>query len=123
MATQQKMDAATIYIPTSLDNAIEHLSREYPDFVEEIKRTGQENDFTGRYHSSFGRWMRNNWGLWSGEGELKSWFEKNLGLAHADDMSGIILTCWYRDVRGIPRDVAGQVAIYLAHWEKEGMAP
>lgn len=45
--------------------------------------------FCIRVHSSYGRWMRNEWGLWSG-GALKEELE-GLGIKHPDDMSHHIL--------------------------------
>lgn len=41
------------------------------------------------FHNGFGRWMRNNWGLWKGS-ELKDHM-KELGCIHPDDMSNEIL--------------------------------
>lgn len=46
-------------------------------------------------HHGIGRWIRNNWGLWPGYGDLYKWFKIN-EINHPDDMSSIILTSFYR---------------------------
>jgi hypothetical protein len=69
------------------------------------------------YHHTLGRWIRNNWGLWSGESKLAEWF-KSLGIEHADDMSGIVLDSFWRHLHDKPLDVEGQVAHYQAHWAR-----
>jgi len=49
-------------------------------------------------HHGIGQWIRNNWGLWKQEGELYNWFKEN-EINHPDDMSGIILTSFYRHMK------------------------
>lgn len=39
------------------------------------------------FHDSVGRWMRNTWGLWDDDSELRKFFN-SIGIFHADDMSG-----------------------------------
>jgi hypothetical protein len=67
-------------------------------------------------HHALGRRIRNAWGLWSGS-ELKTHME-GLGLEHADDMSAVILTSFWRHLHGIPLDVEGQVSHYQRYWRK-----
>ena len=84
--------------------------------VEKIKN-GTENAMVG-YHHSLGRWIRNTWGLW-GESPLKEWFESK-GLKHADDMSGIILTSFWRYLNSKPLEIEEQVKHYVEYWLKNG---
>ena len=64
----------------------------------------------------FGLWMRNNWGLWGGS-RLSNYFNK-LGVFHPDDMSGIILTSYYRYSLGKEIKLEEQISHYKSYWEK-----
>ena len=77
-----------------------------------------EKEFGAALHDNLGRWIRNNWGLWSEEGELHAWF-KSLGIWHPDDMSGIILTSYLRKVHNLPINLEEQVKHYVEYWEAE----
>jgi hypothetical protein len=65
-------------------------------------------------HFTFGMWVRNNFGLWTG-GELKDYFE-SLGIQHPDDMSGIILTSYHRLKNNKPIQLEDQVEHYIEYW-------
>ena len=66
-------------------------------------------------------WIRNNWGLWAGEGELYSWF-KNNGINHPDDMSGIIIRSFHRFKHNIDINLEDQfndsIEFYLTDNQK-----
>lgn len=68
-----------------------------------------------QYHSNLGRYIRNEWGLWSGS-KLRSYFE-NLGLRHPDDMSGLILCSFWRRLHDKPLDIDKQVETYQEWWK------
>ncbi|HLG28286.1 MAG TPA: DUF6794 domain-containing protein [Paenisporosarcina sp.] len=107
-------------IPTNLDECFEALLRiAHPEDIETIK-AGSEDDMC-QYHHGIGTWIRNNWGLWHG-GPLQDYF-KQMGLWHADDMSGLILQSFWCYLKGIPLDVEGQVAHYLDYWKANGVKP
>jgi hypothetical protein len=61
-------------------------------------------------------WMRNSWGLW-GQSRLATWFQV-LGIDHADDMSSIILTSFWRHLNAKPIQLNEQVSYYLEYWKK-----
>lgn len=71
-----------------------------------------------RLHSTLGRWMRNEWGLWTGS-DLSKYFN-DLGLTHADDMSGLIIKSFVRHLQGLPLDVEDQIKSYQEYWRKHG---
>jgi hypothetical protein len=83
-------------------------------------RAGTEDDI-GHLHFGLGMFLRNNWGLWSG-GPLADWFNKH-GIRHADDMSGIILTSFHRQLTGKPIKLEEQVKHYRGYWIKQGVDP
>ena len=74
-------------------------------------------------HHGFGTYIRNTWQLWHEESTLAQWFRNNLGLGHADDMSGIILECVWREIKKQPWDVPGQVQVYKDYWQSQGINP
>lgn len=50
-----------------------------------------DSSFTGiEFHHGLGTWMRNNWGLWSGNSHLYDYYIE-IGITHPDNMSGHIL--------------------------------
>jgi len=109
-------------VPISLEEAFDILNammEEDPEGGEQFKKADdQGEDVTYLYHNSLGRWLRNNWGLWKREGPLYEWFVC-LGLHHPDDMSGLILTSFWRHLNGKPLDIDSQVASYQKYWERE----
>jgi len=100
-------------IPTNLDECFTELLRELSDEdITEIK-SGSEKDLS-TWHHSLGRWMRNNWQLWQGS-ELAKWFN-SIGIHHADDMSGIILTSFWRHLHSKQVHLSDQVKFYQDYW-------
>lgn len=100
--------------PADLDECFAALGRCLP--AEELDRIKSmpERDMIF-YHSNLGRQLRNAWGLWTGS-RLQSFFH-DLGLQHADDMSGVILTSFWRHVHGEPIRLDEQIARYRQYWE------
>lgn len=84
-------------IPKTLNECYEELKK--IDDLDEWLNNNDEDAATATAHHSLGRWIRNNWGLWKGEGELYEWFKLN-EIDHPDDMSNIILTSFYRHMKG-----------------------
>jgi hypothetical protein len=110
-----KRHKASMMIPVNLEacfTSMKEIMRE-----EEIKRFKEESeeDATAKYHFGFGRWMRNTWGLWAGS-KLKDWFLER-GIEHADDMSGIILTSFWRHLNDKPINLEEQIKYYQDYWK------
>lgn len=68
-------------------------------------------------HHSLGRTIRNDWNLWK-YSLLSEWFN-DLGIEHADDMSGIILTSYCRYLNDKPIELEEQIKEYLEYWQKD----
>lgn len=84
----------SIYIPADLPDCIQQLdSMLRAEDKDYIRKNG-----SGAVHFSLGMWMRNEWGLWRGS-RLKTYFNDN-GIYHPDDMSGVILDCYVKHLRG-----------------------
>ncbi len=113
--------------PKNLTEAIDHIvsntSIDELDFIIE----NDENKLMGMYHHGMGTGLRNNWKLWwSPENSygvskpaIVEYFN-DLGIYHADDMSGIILTSAIRKIKGRGIDLLSQVEEAIKFWKDEG---
>ncbi len=97
--------------PATLDAVFVCLDRHWTA-REEFKALAYD-DISGG-HFGVGMWMRNNWGLWGG-GPLARHFN-DLGITHADDMSGIILKSYWLHLHGCPLRLEDQVGYYQGYW-------
>jgi len=120
------------HVPNTLDEAIEILTEYFKDHISEI-RNMSESEFSGSVHMGAGMGIRNAWNLWwydghpyDGDGgwpeekpKLTEYFN-SIGIYHGDDLSGIIMSSFYRSVAGKNRDLEGQLEIYSKHWKEQG---
>jgi len=105
------------YIPTDLQDCFKQIDKFWNDSIKnEVKRT-TEKKFTAKQHFGIGLWMRNNWQLWKGS-RLSKYFN-GIGIFHPDDMSGIILTSYYRYLKGADIDLQSQIMFYQDYWKKQ----
>jgi hypothetical protein len=106
-------------IPTNLDEAIQLVIDELLKDDENINNilNLSEEDFTVNAHHSYGQYLRNNWGLWTKDSPMVKWFI-NKGIYHADDMSSIILTSFYRKVHSKDIELENQIKQYRDYWEE-----
>lgn len=74
-------------------------------------------------HFGVGMWLRNNWSLWEPQSPLPAYFREKFGLGHADDMSGLLMECVARTVRGEPLRLKEQIEHYRKHWLGMGVDP
>jgi hypothetical protein len=105
-------------IPQTLEEAI-NLTKNQMDA--KFVQAHSEREIVANYHHSLGQFIRNSWGFWLNS-PLKQELVK-LGLSHPDDMSGLILQCAIRDMKGADRDIEGTVKRYQDYWtnlEKHG---
>ncbi|WP_086029799.1 DUF6794 domain-containing protein [Tenacibaculum holothuriorum] len=103
------------YVPKNLDEALTQIDFNLSDSLKlEIKKKS-ENDFTSESHFGLGIGMRNNWRLWKGS-DLSKYFN-SIGIYHPDDMSGIILTSYYRKLTGLEIKLDEQIAYYKEYWD------
>lgn len=109
------------YIPMDLEDCFVRLKKIVRSKDIEKLKNGNEDDM-GQCHFGLGMWMRNNWGLWGSTppvqgSRLAKWFNEQ-GVRHPDDMSGIILTSFWRHLNNRPIDLCGQVKYYRDYWSK-----
>jgi len=104
------------YKPVDLEDAVRHMDKLTDDSTKIWIRSLEEDEYVGQVHFSQGMWIRNNWHLWKG-GELAKYFN-SIGIVHPDDMSGIIFSCFYRELNGLPWNVDEQVTYYQNYWKE-----
>lgn len=106
-----------IYIPIDLEDCITQLQTSVLcDEDREAIKKGTEDNLC-LWHDNLGRWIRNNWGLWT-DSDLFKWF-KEKGIDHPDDMSGIILTSFWRRLHDKPLNLEEQIQKYQNYWKEE----
>ena len=76
-----------------------------------------EESAVAEAHHGLGQWLRNEWKMWEPESEIAMFFGE-LGIKHADDMSGIILTSFHRWMNGKPLELDAQVKYYQNYWKQ-----
>ena len=112
----QKGSKKENYKPLNLEEAVEQLKIIHHDTTKQKILEMTEDEFLGGAHFGLGMWMRNNWGLWKRK-ELAKYFN-SIGIYHPDDMSGIILTSYYRELHGQDWKIDEQVKYYQDYWKK-----
>ena len=110
----QPPDLSRFATPANLDECFHALEEGLPQYELDEMRNGSKDDMI-RYHHGLGMWMRNNWGLWRGEGPLYEYMAE-LGLVHPDDMSGLILDTFWLHLNQQPLDVEKKVDYYREYW-------
>jgi hypothetical protein len=102
--------------PTTIEEAVLLLDKVLEDSTKQKVLTMTEDEFISNSHFGLGMWIRNNWGLWRG-GKLAKDFNRK-GIFHPDDMSGIILTCYYRHIHEQDWKLDEQIAFYQEYWNQ-----
>lgn len=102
-------------VPKTLEEALATLQRAGSgEFLAQMRNVDETTPIL--FHEGLGRWMRNHWGLWD-HGPLYRDLER-YGLHHPDDMSGVILTSFWRRQHGRPLDIPDQVRRYEEFWQE-----
>jgi len=104
------------YKPKDLEESITQLGIIFPDSTKNNIFNLTEEEFVKNTHLTTGMWIRNNWGLWR-KRELAKYFN-TLGIFHPDDMSGIILTSYYRHLHNQDLKVEEQIEYHKEYWRK-----
>lgn len=127
---EQLLNVPVINHPANLDEAIDAVNAEYTETDGNRIKTMSEEEFIVASHHNLGQYLRNKWCLWwQPERFHPEWpkekpaivtFFNDLGIFHADDMSSIILTSFYRKLTDQPVDLEGQVKHYQEFWKNQG---
>lgn len=105
-------------IPNTLEECNEALNKLLsPD--DQIQLMSLSRDKIIITHNNLGRWIRNNWGLWT-NGPLYNNM-KSLGFRHPDDMSGTIIKEYWLYQNKLPSEIEADLVKYNEHWDKLGI--
>lgn len=97
------------------------LSDEDIEFIRDAKKNvpfGQNPDTI--VHHTVGRFLRNAWSLWDPDTPLKRDAVKTYGIAHADDISGLMMAWVFNLVCGGPFDPQKECERFHKHWASLG---
>ena len=104
--------------PTNLKEAMDALDLILGHEDKRVFGEVGEEKVNAMFHHSLGRHLRNKWGLWDEKSELRQWFKRR-GIWHPDDMSGIIITSYYRDIHHSYIKLDEQIKHYLDYWKDQ----
>ncbi len=107
-----------VYIPKDLDDCFKQLNVLIIDFDKNIIKVVKEEELISNYHFGLGMWLRNNWQLWGGS--RLSYYFNDMGIYHPDDISGIILTSYHRQLKGEDIKLEEQIKHYQDYWIEMG---
>lgn len=110
--SQQKLKGK----PKTLEQTFQYLNLMFDDTSKYTFMTLPEDIAVSRLHFGFGMYLRNSWGLWR-HSQLHQYFD-SIGVFHADDMSGIILTSYHRYLNKRPIQLDSQINYYRSFWKK-----
>lgn len=105
-----------VYIPKDLEDCFKQIDSFWNDSTRMKVKQWTEDEFAGHAHFGFGMWMRNNWQLWGGS-RLSKYFNE-MGISHPDDMSGIILDSYHRNLNNKEIKLEEQVQHYKDYWRQ-----
>ena len=99
----------------AVDTVVNRMSDE-----DKTKIQAMTSDQSYEYHHTVGRYLRNNWSLWEPDSAIKRDAVASYGIAHADDISGLILSWVWAKVQGIDFDPKKCCEHYHEHWRSCG---
>lgn len=102
-------------VKEAVDQVVNNISEEDRNKIKSTK-----NDRSYEYHHTVGRYLRNNWSLWEPDTPLKRDAVYTYGIAHADDISGLILSWVWAEIRGVDFDPHQECERFHRHWEAYG---
>jgi hypothetical protein len=117
--------------PISLEHCFTILDTILKDKI--LFKNTLESNAMAMSHHGVGRYLRNNWFLWwspelAAEAKdqgypqekpaIVRYFNEQLNITHADDMSGIILTSYHRHLNKVDLKLDEQIKKYKEHWER-----
>ncbi len=105
--------------PTNFNECLLQLDTLLNDGLKKWIKCLPDKEFSYSVHDSFGRYLRNSWGLW-GDTELTNNLFK-MGILHPDDMTGIILTCYQRKLKGENINLEKELKYYQDFWIEQGI--
>ena len=107
-------------VPSTIKAAVDDVVSRVTEEDREAMKDMDEGTFGARVHHSIGRYIRNNWSLWAKDSPLKRDAVNTYGIAHGDDISGLILAWIWHAVVEKEFDPQEHVKKYHEHWKATG---
>lgn len=107
-------------VPSTIEAAVNHIVASIND--EDKANILKEPKIDVLTHHTVGQYLRNNWSLWDNDSPLKRNAIEKYGIAHADDISGLILRWAIAKIRNEEFDALEHCEIYKKHWAKLNMS-
>lgn len=104
------------FTPTTIKQAVDYL---FATNTDEGSK-GIEQSKPEVFHMSVGMAMRNEWRLWAKDSPLKSDAIATYGIAHPDDISGLILAWLSAKEKREDFDPIAHCQRYHEHWRAYG---
>ena len=108
--------------PKTLPHCLKSLQTILPSEDVNCELNDNLGEFVSSYHSTCGRWLRNNWGLWDENSDLYKWFADR-GFIHADDMSSTILKAYWCSIKDVPFNLEDEADKYRDYWKSMETMP
>lgn len=109
-----KMDIDLDRVPNTMEEAVATL---VAGFSETDKATVRGLSSPAAMHFGLGGAMRNNWSFWE-DTPLRRDCVARWRIAHADDLSGLLLAWVFARLRDEPFDPEEHCEIYHEHWKE-----
>lgn len=103
--------------PQTIRQAVDYIC----DMMDEEGIEYIQNNSSASIHHTAGRFIRNDFGLWDKEAPIVQDAIKNYGIAHADDISGLIYSWVWAIYRKEEFDPVKEYEIFHKHWKMFGM--
>ena len=104
-----------VYIPMDLADCFIQLNQLIDKDSKNKFKNMSEGDASTKLHFSLGRWIIYNWSFY--EGSRLSFYLKNLGISHPDDMAQFIIITYHRNLNKVQLDVKALIDHYQAKQE------
>jgi len=104
-------------IPSSIKSAVETLVSAMDEQDKRAIRAASDGTV---FHHTLGTGMRNAWSFWEADSPLKRDAVASYGIAHADDISGLIIAWTCAEVRGESFDPVAHCQKFHEHWAMYG---
>lgn len=102
-------------VPDTIAGAVQHI---LDNLTESEREAIRRSPGSHTVHHTIGQHFRNSWSLWEPDTPLKRDAVATYRIAHADDISGLMLEWVWARVRGEDFDPREHVEHYHAHWAK-----
>lgn len=106
------------FVPATIEQAVDSIV----DNLEEQEKQIIIQSDPANHHFQFGMSMRNNWSLWEKETPIKRDAVEKYKIAHADDLSGLIMEWVWAKVNQKEFDPVSYCERFHTHWRQFGIS-